>query len=66
VGGKAAGLFRAEMILNTYKKSHPVLKNIRVPRTWFIASDAVLEFISHNALEEMMAIKYARQDEIRQ
>lgn len=66
VGGKAAGLFRAEMILNTYKKSHTVLRNLKVPKTWFIASDAVLEFISHNALEEMMAIKYARQDEIRQ
>jgi len=66
VGGKAAGLFRAEMILNTYKKSHTVLRNLRVPKTWFIASDAVLEFISHNALEEMMAIKYARQEEIKQ
>ena len=66
VGGKAAGLFRAEMILNSYKKSHTVLRNLKVPKTWFIASDAVLEFVSHNALEEMMAIKYARQDEIRQ
>jgi hypothetical protein len=66
VGGKAAGLFRAEMILNTYRKLHPVLRNLKVPRTWFIASDAVLEFISHNALEEMMAIKYARQEEIKQ
>ena len=66
VGGKAAGLFRAEMILNSHKKSHTVLRNLKVPKTWFIASDAVLEFISHNALEEMMAIKYARQDEIRQ
>ncbi|MCK5132202.1 MAG: PEP/pyruvate-binding domain-containing protein [Candidatus Sabulitectum sp.] len=66
VGGKAAGLFRAEKILNSYKKSHSVLRNLKVPRTWFISSDSVLEFISHNALEEMMAIKYARQDEIRQ
>ncbi|MCK5036262.1 MAG: PEP/pyruvate-binding domain-containing protein [Candidatus Sabulitectum sp.] len=66
VGGKAAGLFRAQMILNSYKKSHTVLRNLKVPKTWFIASDAVLEFINHNALEEMMAIKYARQDEIRQ
>ncbi|MEA3265594.1 MAG: PEP/pyruvate-binding domain-containing protein [Candidatus Fermentibacteria bacterium] len=66
VGGKAAGLFRAEMILNTYKKSHTVLRNLKVPKTWFISSDSVLEFISHNALEEMMAIKYARQNEIRQ
>ena len=66
VGGKAAGLFRAEKILNSFKKSHSVLRNLRVPNTWFISSDSVLEFISHNALEEMMAIKYARQDEIRQ
>ncbi len=66
VGGKAAGLFRAEKILNTYKKSYSVLRNLKVPKTWFISSDSVLEFISHNALEEMMAIKYARQDEIRQ
>ncbi len=66
VGGKAAGLFRAEKILNTYKKTHSVLRNLKVPKTWFISSDSVLEFISHNALEEMMAIKYARQEEIRQ
>ncbi len=66
VGGKAAGLFRAQKILNTHKKSHSVLRNLKVPKTWFIASDSVLEFISHNALEEMMAIKYARQNEIRQ
>ncbi|MCD4708819.1 MAG: PEP/pyruvate-binding domain-containing protein [Candidatus Sabulitectum sp.] len=66
VGGKAAGLFRAEKILNTHKKSHTVLRNLKIPKTWFISSDSVLEFISHNALEEMMAIKYARQDEIRQ
>jgi len=66
VGGKAAGLFRAEKILNTHRKSHTVLRNLKVPKTWFITSDSVLEFISHNALEEMMAIKYARPEEIRQ
>jgi len=66
VGGKAAGLFRARKILCTHKKSHTVLRNLKVPMTWYIASDAVLEFIRHNALEEMMAIKYAHPDEIRQ
>lgn len=66
VGGKAAGLFRAEKILNTYRNTHSVLRNLKVPKTWYISSDSVLEFISHNALEEMMAIKYAHQDEIRQ
>ncbi len=66
MGGKAAGLFRARKILCSHKKSHTVLRNLKVPRTWYIASDAVLEFIRHNALEEMMAIKYAHPDEIRQ
>lgn len=66
VGGKAAGLFRAEKILKTHMKSHIVLRNLKVPKSWYIASDAVLEFIQHNALEEMMAIKYAHPDEIRQ
>ncbi len=66
VGGKAAGLFRARKILCSHKKSHTVLRNLMVPMTWYIASDAVLEFIRHNALEEMMAIKYAHPDEIRQ
>ena len=66
VGGKAAGLFRARKILCTHKKSFTVLRNLKVPMTWYIASDAVLEFIRQNALEEMMAIKYAPPDEIRQ
>lgn len=66
VGGKAAGLFRARKILCTSKKSHSVLRNLKVPLTWYIASDAVIEFIRNNALEEMMAIKYAHPDEIRQ
>jgi len=66
VGGKAAGLFRARKILSTHQHAHSVLRNLKVPMSWYIASDAVLEFIRHNALEEMMAIKYAHPDEIRQ
>jgi pyruvate,water dikinase len=66
VGGKAAGLFRAEKILDTHRKSHIVLRNLKVPKSWYITSDSVLEFISYNALEEMLAIKYARPEEIRQ
>ncbi len=66
VGGKASGLFRAQKILESYRDQHVVLRNLKVPRTWFISSDSILEFIHHNALEELLAIKYSDPIEIRQ
>ena len=66
LGGKAAGLFRARKILDSRRKDHVVLRNLRIPRTWYIASDAIFEFIHHNALEELLSIKYSDPSEIRQ
>ncbi len=66
VGGKGSGLFRAQKILESYRDQHVVLRNLKIPRTWYISSDSILEFIHHNALEEMLAIKYSDTDEIRQ
>lgn len=66
VGGKASGLFRAQQILESYRDQHVVLRNLKVPRTWFISSDSILEFIHINALEELLAIKYSDPVEIRQ
>ncbi|MBN1434976.1 PEP/pyruvate-binding domain-containing protein, partial [Candidatus Fermentibacterales bacterium] len=66
LGGKAAGLLRAEMILKAAQKDNIILRNLTVPKTWFITSDAILEFIHHNALEELLSIKYCDPNEIRQ
>ncbi len=67
LGGKAAGLFRAKKILESYsaRKDNVVLRNLKVPKTWYISSDAIFEFIHHNALEELLSIKYSDPDELR-
>jgi len=66
LGGKAAGLFRAVGILNEAKKDSIAIRNLSVPKTWFISSDGILDFLHFNALEEMPAIKYRDPLEIRQ
>lgn len=66
LGGKAAGLFRAERILESAKNDNVVLRNLRTPKTWYVTSDGILEFIHHNALEELLSIKYSDPSEIRQ
>jgi len=66
LGGKAAGLLRAEMILMKAKKDYISLRNLTIPKTWYIASDGILDFLHFNALEEMPTIKYRDPVEIRQ
>ncbi len=66
LGGKAAGLFRADLVLQAAKNDNIVLRNLKTPKTWFIASDGILEFVHHNALEELLSIKYSDPSEIRQ
>ncbi|MDI6738973.1 MAG: PEP/pyruvate-binding domain-containing protein [Candidatus Edwardsbacteria bacterium] len=66
LGGKAAGLFRAEKVLLSAKKDWISLRNLAVPKTWYITSDGSLDFLHFNALEEMPTIKYRDPMEIRQ
>ncbi len=65
LGGKAAGLFLAMGILRSMAESAPALKSIRVPRTWYVTSDAVMDFVHHNHLEELLEHKYRDIDQIR-
>lgn len=66
LGGKAAGLFRAEKILLSAKKETTSLRNLTVPKTWYLTSDAIMDFLHFNALEELPTIKYRDPAEIRQ
>ncbi|HNW33792.1 MAG TPA: PEP/pyruvate-binding domain-containing protein [Candidatus Ozemobacteraceae bacterium] len=66
MGGKAAGLFRAAKILMAAKAHNIGLRNLSIPKTWYITSDGILEFLHYNALEEMPTIKYRDPAEIRQ
>lgn len=66
LGGKAAGLFLAWKILERSAEEDPQLEGIRVPKTWYIASDAVIAFIRHNNLEDVFDRKYLDIEDVRQ
>ena len=65
IGGKSVGLFVAEIILISSEESKELFKDIKVPKTWYIASDVILEFLRYNDLEEVYEQKYKDLDQIR-
>ncbi|MEJ2048488.1 MAG: PEP/pyruvate-binding domain-containing protein, partial [Calditrichota bacterium] len=66
LGGKSAGLFLAYRILRRSEKQDNVFDDIKVPETWYISSDGLLDFLRHNNLEEVIEQKYKEIDQIRQ
>ena len=65
LGGKSAGLFLAEQILKKSRKDHPSFTDIRVPKTWYITSDGLIGFLSHNNLNEVLEQKYKDINQVR-
>ncbi len=66
LGGKSAGLLLAKRILEECTDDDHPVGEVHVPRTWYIASDAVMDFISHNDLEDVIETKFKDVDQIRQ
>jgi pyruvate, water dikinase len=66
LGGKSAGLFLAMAVLREVRERNPALGRIKSPRTWYITSDGVLDFIRHNSLEDVYNQKYVDIDQVRQ
>lgn len=65
IGGKATGLFLAQQILEKASEDLPLLKSVKVPKTWYITTDEIKEFIHYNNLEELNVQKYKELYEIR-
>jgi pyruvate,water dikinase len=66
LGGKGAGLFVAAQILKKHASGNDLLQGIRTPRTWYLTSDGLLNFINHNDLEEIVEHKYKDIGQVRQ
>ncbi len=66
LGGKSAGLFLAHRVVENSPEFQGILSDLRVPPTWYLASDSVLTFIRHNHLEDIYDQKYLDTDQIRQ
>jgi pyruvate,water dikinase len=58
LGGKSAGLFLAQKIIAKERKGARILSCIKVPKTWFITSDWILNFVHYNDLEDVLNSKY--------
>jgi pyruvate,water dikinase len=65
LGGKSAGLFLAEQIIKKSREDHPSFSKIRVPKTWYITSDGLMGFLSHNNLHEVLEQKYKDINQVR-
>ena len=65
LGGKSSGLFLAEKILSKESKSSHHLSSIKVPKTWYLTTDTITEFLHYNNLEDLNEQKYREIQEIR-
>jgi predicted nucleotidyltransferase len=66
LGGKSAGLFVAMKIAREAGAGRELLRNVRTPRTWYVSSDALLDFIRFNELDDLYNRKYQAIDQVRQ
>lgn len=65
IGGKGAGLFLAERILRRHAGNEALLGSVRTPRTWYITSDGLHDFMKYNNLEDVFTHKYRDIESIR-
>lgn len=65
LGGKSAGLFLAKKIIQKSKEATPELRGIKIPKTWYISSDVLLDFLGFNNLDEIVEQKYKDINQVR-
>jgi hypothetical protein len=65
VGGKSAGMILAQSIINERKAENPLLEGVYTPKSWFLTSDGILEFMYHNAIDDFSFTKYDSIDNVK-
>ncbi len=65
-GGKGAGLFLAYQIIQQHRDESELLAQIKTPKTWYLTSDGMHDFVYCNHLEDVFSQKYKEIDEVRQ
>jgi pyruvate, water dikinase len=64
LGGKTAGMILANQILFQTAEFSELFKNLKVPKTWYITSDGLINFLHFNNFEEMGDQKYKEIEEV--
>jgi pyruvate, water dikinase len=65
LGGKSSGLFLASHIVKRSSEYADALSGLKVPKTWYITSDGLMDFVEYNHLEDVYNRKYLEVDQIR-
>jgi pyruvate,water dikinase len=65
LGGKSSGLFLGTKVIKKIEDQFPLLKKIKIPKTWYITSDTMRHFMHSNNLEEIIEQKYKEIERIR-
>lgn len=65
LGGKSTGLFLAHQIIKKSRHPDDNLGDIKVPNTWYLTSDVLFNFLSHNNLNEVVEQKYKDINQVR-
>jgi len=65
LGGKSAGMLLAEHILAKKARTDAAIGDFKVPDSWFITSDGLIDFIHYNFLEDLQSFKFSPIEEIR-
>ncbi len=65
LGGKAAGLILAHSILQEARREGRLEADHKIPNSYFLPSNGILEFIEHNDLDELINVKYKTSEEVR-
>jgi pyruvate, water dikinase len=66
LGGKSAGLFLATRILKQAGRRNKIIGTVKKPKTWYITSDGLIAFTTHNNLDDVIEQKYKDIEVIRQ
>ena len=64
LGGKSAGLILAWQMVQEKITDKKFLESIRIPKSWYVTSDAVINFLYYNNMEDIIEHKYKERDEI--
>lgn len=65
LGGKAAGLILACAVVARSTRYPGLLDGIHIPRSWYIPSDGLSEFMQHNELNDVLNRKYDDPERVR-
>ncbi len=65
LGGKTSGLFLAERILKKNAGPDRPVGTIKIPKSWYVASEEIMNFIEYNNLEEVLQQKYREIEQVR-